>query len=143
MEDKDKIVLCEPLTLEKFLVYQVPAFHFGATFREFSFLSEHGMVILLSKHMVGLLSFSALQKGKMAKATETIPVEHEVPKPMFIFGKEISIEASLHKWEESLTTNTLTNYDEQISKQALRMSAKNSTVPVASTPMAASASYQS
>lgn len=79
-------------------------------------MSEHGQVIFFSKHVVALLSFSGtLQKGKIAEAVAEageIPVEHEVPKPMFLFGKEISIEASLHKWEESLTTNTHTNYDE-------------------------------
>ena len=44
---------------------------------------------------------------------------------MFLFGKEISVEGSLLKWEESLVTNNLTDYDEQISKQALLISAKN------------------
>lgn len=63
--------------------------------------------------MIGLLSFTHLQRGKMAEPyNEPLPVEHIVPKPMFLFGKEINIEKSLHKWEENLTTNTLTNYDE-------------------------------
>ena len=48
----------------------------------------------------------------MGEPCENLPVEHEVPKPMFLFGKEISVEGSLLKWEESLTTNTLTDYDE-------------------------------
>ena len=61
----------------------------------------------------------------MGEPCENLPVEHEVPKPMFLFGKEISVEGSLLKWEESLVTNNLTDYDEQISKQALLISAKN------------------
>ena len=100
------------MTLEKVFVYQVPTFHFGVSLREFHFLDQHGQVLLLSKHLAALLSFTSLQRGKMGKPCENLPVEHEVPKPMFLFGKEISVEGSLLKWEESLTTNTLTDYDE-------------------------------
>ena len=101
--------------------------------------------MLLSKNMIGLLSFTCLQRGKIAEPFgEKLPIEHHVPKPMFLFGKEINIEKSLHKWEENLTTNTLTDYDEQVSKQAMRISAKNSTKPiVAQTPMAAASNTSS
>ena len=70
--------------------------------------------MLISKHLVCLLSFTKLQRGKICRALELeqIPVEHVVPKPMFLFGKEISVASSLAKWEESLTTNTHTNYQE-------------------------------
>ena len=44
-----------------------------------------------------------------------MPTEIQVPKPMVLFGKHISIESSLEKWEHTLNTNTLTNFDEQIS----------------------------
>ena len=56
-----------------------------------------------------------------------MPIEREVPTPMFLFGKDISIQDSLDKWEQNLTTNTLTNYDEQVSKQALKNQEKSLT----------------
>ena len=66
--------------------------------------------------MVAVLSFANTQRHKIAEGLEQdgLPVEQVVPKPMFLFGKEISIEGSLSKWEQSLTTNTLTNYEEQV-----------------------------
>ena len=73
MEDKDQIVLCHPLTLEKVLVYQVPTFHFGANFREFQFLDETGQVMLVSKHLIGLLSFTRHQFGKMGLSIDVLP----------------------------------------------------------------------
>ena len=121
MEDKDQIVICDPATLEKVLIYQIPTFHLGVSLHEFQFLDENGQVMLISKHLVCLLSFTSLQRGKMGQALEQWPVEHEVPKPMFLFGKEISITGSLAKWEESLTTNTHTNYQEQVSLRALKI----------------------
>lgn len=61
-----------------------------------------------------------------------------MPKPVFLFGKEINIEGSLHKWEENLTTNTLINYDLQVSQQAIRISEKNNSLRIpAATPAAA------
>lgn len=81
--------------------------------------------MLISKHLVSVLSFSinGIQRGKLgnAIAEESIPVEFEMPKPMFLFGKEISVTGSLTKWEQSLTTNTLTNYQEQVSMRAVKI----------------------
>ena len=107
-------MICDPGTLEKVFVYQIPTFHFGVSFREFTFLDYNGQVMLISKHLVSLLSFTSLQRGIIGQSLrlEQFPVEHEFPKPMFLFGKTINITASLAKWEESLTTNTHTNYSE-------------------------------
>ena len=67
--------------------------------------------MVLSKHLMALLSFKPIVKGKIAEPAGDLPIDHEVPKPVFLFGKEISVQGSLYKWEENLTTNTLTNYD--------------------------------
>ena len=40
---------------------------------------------------------------------------------MFLFGKDICIQTSLDRWEASLATNTLTDYDERVSHEALRI----------------------
>ena len=122
------------MTLEKVLVYQIPTFHLGISFRDFSFLDENGSIMLTSKHLVCLLSFTSHSRGKMCQSIEQqqqLPVEHTIPKPTFLFGKEISVTGSLSKWEESLTTNTQTNYQEQVSLRALKITSSK-------TPQAAS-----
>lgn len=43
---------------------------------------------------------------------------------MFLFGKDICIQTSLDKWESSLITNTLTDYDQRVAQEALRISEK-------------------
>ena len=48
---------------------------------------------------------------------------------MFLFGKDVSIQTSLDKWEQSLTTNTLTDYDDRVAQQALRISEKKAKTP--------------
>ena len=58
---------------------------------------------------------------------------------MFLFGKDISIQTSLDKWESSLTTNTLTDYDQRVAQEAVRLSEKGSKKQIAQTPAAASA----
>ena len=68
-----------------------------------------------------------------------MPVEHEIPKSMFgIFSKDISVAGSLDKWEESLTTNSRTDYEAQVAREAVRISAKNyANAPPVQTPQAA------
>ena len=58
---------------------------------------------------------------------------------MFLFGKDISIQTSLDKWESSLITNTLTDYDQRVAQEALRISEKGSRKDVSQTPAAAAA----
>lgn len=115
IEDKESIVLCDPLTLGKVLIFQIPDFHIGVQFAERILLDEHGQVMLLSKHLVGVLSFTPSHPVmKLAEARQDLPIEYEVPKPMFLFGKDISIQTSLDQWEASLATNTHTDYDERV-----------------------------
>ena len=116
LEERERIVLCDPGSLHRCLVYQLPTFHFGITFREFEFLDQHGKVLLLANNLAAVLGFAAIPQGRMGLACEELPVDFEAVKPSFLFGKDISVQSSLAKWEESLATNTLTDYEERVSQ---------------------------
>lgn len=45
-------------------------FHLGITFRELKLIDEHGLVMLVAKHMVSLLSFTTIEKGKIGQPAE-------------------------------------------------------------------------
>ena len=72
--------------------------------------------MLMTKNLTVVLRFNALHNNhRFAEAMKDLPVEYEVPKPMMFFGKDISIQTSLDRWEASLATNTHTDYDEKVS----------------------------
>lgn len=52
-------MLIDPQSLNKVLVYQIPRFHFGINFRDIELLDQHGYVLLLSKHLIAVLSFTS------------------------------------------------------------------------------------
>jgi len=58
------------MSLQKVFIYQVPMFHLGITFRELKLIDEHGLVMLVAKHMVSLLSFTTIEKGKIGQPAE-------------------------------------------------------------------------
>ena len=115
--DKDLIVLLDPLTFEKKIVYKMPALDLNINFSQYLYADRHASLLAFSKHIVHQMSFKPLTKGVMAVPSppQSMPTEIEVPKPIILFGKHISIENSLEKWEHTLNTNTLTNFDEAIS----------------------------
>lgn len=119
--DKDLIVLLDPLTFEKKIVYKMPALDLNIHFRQYLYADQHASLLAFSKHIVHQMSFKPLTKGIMAAPSppQAMPSEIEVPKPIILFGKHISIENSLEKWEHTLSTNTLTNFDEAVSMQAI------------------------
>ena len=86
-------MLCDPITLSKVFVYQVPSNHLGVAFREFlELIDENGQVALFSKHMATFLSFRNIEMGKIGGGScVAAVVEREVPAPMFLVGKDISI----------------------------------------------------
>ena len=67
VEDSESIVLIDPQSLNKVLVYQIPSFHFGINFRDIEILDQHGQVLLRSKHLLAVLSFASIpNQGTLA-----------------------------------------------------------------------------
>lgn len=95
----------------------MPKLDLVANFKHYLHVDQHASLIAFSKHIVHQMSFKPLKMDAIVtSALQDMPTEIEVPKPVLLFGKHISIQNSLDKWESVCNP---TNFDFEVSMKAI------------------------
>ena len=64
--DKDLIVMLDPLTFEKKIMYKLPTLDMNIVWRKYFYVDKHASLLCFSTHIVNHLSFHKLEKGVLA-----------------------------------------------------------------------------